>query len=167
MLRPERPMLPQQLVHHKSHAGHIAGILQQGKEEEQGHDDGQEAQHTAHTGKDAVDHQRMHCIVDIPRRQGIVHKDRQVLNAQFQQALQPRADHAEGQIEHQRHNAHERRNRRVLSGEEAVDPCAAQLLLALVGLYHGLIHQLMDKVEPHICNGGGAVQAALLLPSAG
>ena len=44
---------------------------------------------------------RMHCIVDVPRRQGIVHKDRQVLNAQFKQALQPRADHAEGQIEHQ------------------------------------------------------------------
>ena len=51
---------PQQLVHHKGHARHIAAILQQGKEEEQGHDDGQEAQHTAHAGKDAVDHQRMH-----------------------------------------------------------------------------------------------------------
>ncbi len=32
-----------------------------------------------------------------------------------------------------------------------------------MGLYHGLIHQLVDKVEPHICNGGGAVQTALLL----
>ena len=105
----------------------------------------------------------MHCIVDVPRRQGIVYKNRQVLNAPFQQALQPRADHAEGQIEHQRHDAHKRRNRRIFSSEEAVDPCAAQLLLALVGLYHSLIHQLVDKVEPHICNGGGAVQAALLL----
>ncbi len=41
--------------------------------------------------------------------------------------------------------------------------CDAQLLLALVGLDHRLSHQLMDKGEAHIRNGGGAVQAALLL----
>ncbi len=38
-----------------------------------------------------------------------------------------------------------------------------QLLLALVGFYNRLRHQLLNKVEAHIRNGGGAVQPALLL----
>lgn len=37
------------------------------------------------------------------------------------------------------------------------------LLLALAGLHDGLIHQLVDEVEPHIRDGGGAVQTPLLL----
>ena len=41
MLRPDRPMLRRRLVHHKGHPSHIAGVLQNGQEEEQRHNDGQ------------------------------------------------------------------------------------------------------------------------------
>ena len=51
----------------------------------------------------------------------------------------------------------------VFAGQELVDPAAAHLFLALMRLHHGLIHQLVDEVEPHIRNGGGTVQPALLL----
>ena len=54
---PREADAPEKLIHHECHAGHVSGILQQREEEEQGHDDGQEAQHTAHTGEDAVDDQ--------------------------------------------------------------------------------------------------------------
>ena len=49
--------LSQQLIHHKGDTGHVSGILQQRQEEEQRDNDGQEAQHTAHTVKDAVNYQ--------------------------------------------------------------------------------------------------------------
>ena len=102
-------------------------------------------------------------LVDVPVGQGIVHKDGQVLDPDLQQALQTCADDAEGEVEHQRHDAHKGRDGRVFAGQELVDPAAAHLLLALMRLHHGLIHQLVDEVEPHIRNGGGTVQPALLL----
>ena len=135
----------------------------QREEEEQGHDDGQEAQHTAHTGEDAVDDQRVDGCVDVPRREGGVHRGGQGINAHFQQVLERQTNDAEGEVEHQRHDAHKGRDSGIAAREEPVDPGRAELLLALAGLHDGLIHQLVDEVEPHIRDGGGAVQTPLLL----
>ena len=105
----------------------------------------------------------MHDLVDVPIRQGVVHKDGQSIDADLQQALQPRADDPEGKVKHQRHDPHECRDGRIFSGQELVDPAAAELLLALVRLHDGLIDQLVNEVEPHIRDGGGTIQPALLL----
>ena len=153
----------EKLIHHECHAGHVSGILQQREEEEQGHDDGQEAQHTAHTGEDAVDDQRVDGCVDVPRREGGVCRGGQGINAHFQQVLECQTDDAEGEVEHQRHDAHKGRDGGIAAREEPVDPGRAELLLALAGLHDGLLHQLVDEVEPHIRDGGGAIQTPLLL----
>ena len=153
----------QQLIHHKGHTRHVAGILQHGEEEEQHHDDGQKAQHAAHAGKDAVDDQRVHRRVDIPVGQSGVHNAGQGVDAHFHEVLEEQADDVEGEEEHQTHNGDKRRDGGVLAGKELVDAVGAQLLLALMGLDHRLRHQLLNEGEPHIRNGGGAVQPALLL----
>ena len=71
-LRPDRPILRSRLVHHKCDAGHVAGILQNGEEEKQRHDDRQERQHAAHARKNAVDDEAMYHRVDAVSGQGTV-----------------------------------------------------------------------------------------------
>ena len=101
--------------------------------------------------------------VDVPRREGGVHRGGQGINAHFQQVLERQTDDAEGEVEHQRHDAHKGRDGGIAAREEPVDLGRAELLLALAGLHDGLLHQLVDEVEPHIRDGGGAVQTPLLL----
>ena len=93
--------LPQQLIHHEGHPGHVAGVLQDGEEEEQHHDDGQEAQHAAHPGEDAVDDQAVDHRVDAvgregPRRQGRGERRRCPRSSSVGEG---RADDVEGQVE--------------------------------------------------------------------
>lgn len=45
---------PQELIHHKSHPGHIAGVFQHRQEEEQNHNQRQEAEDASHTGKNTT-----------------------------------------------------------------------------------------------------------------
>ena len=105
----------------------------------------------------------MHRRVDFPCRKGVIRQGGQPVNSHCQQVLQAGTDDAERQIEHQRHDAHKGRDGRIFAGEDPVNAVAAELLLALMGLDNGLSHQLVDKVEPHIRNGSGPVQPALLL----
>ncbi len=52
---------------------------------------------TRRTGEDAVDDQRVDGCVDVPRREGGVHRGGQGINAHFQQVLERQTDDAEGE----------------------------------------------------------------------
>src|SRR5699024_2873445 len=67
-----------------------------------------------------------------------------------------------GEPEDERHDEDERRDGRVFAGEDFINPAAAGMLAALVRLNDGGGAHTADEAEPHIRNGGGAVQPALL-----
>ena len=119
-LRPERPIRRSSLIHHEGHAGHIAGVLQDGQEEEQRDDDGQKAQHAAHAGKDAVDDKAVHHRVDAVGGQRLVSRRWSAASMpSVSRSDSARADDAEGQPEHQRHNADKAGQGGVLAGQDA------------------------------------------------
>ena len=105
----------------------------------------------------------MHRRIDVPVGKRRVHDAGQRVDARFHQVLEEQADDVEGEEEHQTHDGDKGRDGGVLAGEEFVDAVGAQLLFAFVGLDHRLGYQLLNEGEPHIRNGGGAVQPALLL----
>ena len=72
----------QQLIHDEGDAGHVAGVLENGQEEEEHHNDRQEAEHTAHAGENAVDDEAMYNRVDPGAPQRAVDRRRQRVDAQ-------------------------------------------------------------------------------------
>ena len=80
--------------------------------------------------------------------------------------MQVAPDELEGQIEYRRHDEDEHRQGGVLAGEYAVDPAAADVLAALLGLRDRLPAYLFYKRVTHIRDGGVAVEPALLLHAA-
>ena len=87
----------------------------------------------------------------------------QCVDAEGQQVGQPGADDAEGQPEHQRHDADKAGQRGVFAGQDLVDRYAALMLAALTGAHNGLITKAFNKIEPHIGQRGLAVKAGLAL----
>ena len=79
------------------------------------------------------------------------------------EALQPRAQDAEGEPEDQAHDEHESGDGGIATGEHAVDAGAAGVLAALVGLDHAAAADLADEREAHVGQGGEAVGPGLLL----
>ena len=158
---PGKADLAQQLVHNKSHARHVAGIFQNGKEEKQCYDNGQEAEHAAHARKHAVDDEAVHHGVDAVSGEPAVHKRRHSIDAQREQVAQPGADDAERQPEDQKHDAQKNGDGRVFARQHAVQPHAAQMLLAFSLFHHGLGAQLFNERIAHIGQRGFAVGAEL------
>ena len=105
----------------------------------------------------------MHRRVNVPVCKRRVHDAGQGIDAHFHQVLKEQADDVESEEEHQTHDGDKGRDGGVFAGEEFVDAVGAQLLFAFVGLDHCLCHKLLNEGEPHIRNGGGAVQPALPL----
>ena len=66
--------LAEDAIQHKGDTGHITAGLQEGQEQEQHKDLGNEAQHGAHTGHDAVQHQTVQPIGGIQSRQTPLHQ---------------------------------------------------------------------------------------------
>ena len=99
----------------------------------------------------------------MPGSQRLIHQQGELVNPQGQQVLEPGADHMEGHPEHQGHNAHEGGDGGVFPGEEPVNLPAPLVLPAFSGLHHRLLTELLDEGKAHVRNGGGPVQATLLL----
>ena len=158
-----KAQLPKRPVHDEGHTGHIARILQNGQEEEQRHNGGQKAQHTAHTGADAVHHQAMDHGVDVPGGEACINEVRHPAHAQLHQIGQGAADDGKGQNKHQGHDPQKAGNGCEPAGEYPVNGHAALVLLALVGPDHGLSAQGLQEAEAHIGHGRLPVQARLLL----
>ena len=155
--------LPQQLIHDKGHPGHITAVLQDGKEEKQGHDHRQKAQDAAYAIENAINDQGMNHRIDAKGGEPVVHQCGQSLDAQLQHFRQPGADNAKGQPEHQAHDGHKGRNGRIFARQEPVQLLAADMALALPGLHHSLGAHALNELIAHICHGSRPVQAALLL----
>ena len=109
------------------------------------HDDGQEAQHAADALEDAVDDEAVQRGVHARRGEPAVRRGLERLDAGCQQILQPGADDAEGEIEHQRHDADEDGQRGVFPGEDAVDALAALVLAALFRLADAALAHALDE----------------------
>ena len=152
---------PQQLVHDKGHPRHVAGVFQDGQEEEQGDDGGQKAQHTADAGKDSVDDQRVDHRVDGIAGQGLIHQPGQRVDPQREQVGQKGADGPEGHPEDQRQDADEAGQRRIFAGQDLVDGHAALVFPAFGRVHHRFGAQLFDEGKAHVRQRGLPVQAAL------
>src|SRR5699024_7131001 len=127
----------QGLVHDKGDAGHVAGIFQDGQEEEQGNDGGQKAQHAANACENAVNDEGMYHGVDAVGGEPRVHQGGEVVDAQGHQVGQRRADDSEGQPEHQRQNDDEAGNGSEAPGQDFVQLHTAAMLPALGGADDG------------------------------
>ena len=86
----------------------------------------------------------------------------QPADAHVEQISQKCADDVEGQPEHERHDRDERRDRRILAGQDAVHAHAACMLPALPRLNDRRCADLLDKAEAHVGDCGRAVEPALL-----
>ena len=82
-------------VHNECDTYHVTTIFQNGKEEEQRHDDRQEHEHAADAGEHAVDDEAMYHGVDAVGRERGVHDAGQRVDAELQQVGQPLADDVE------------------------------------------------------------------------
>ena len=92
-----------------------------------------------------------------------VHLHRQSLHRRLQKSLEKGADHIEGQQADGQHDAHEAGDGRPAAGQHPVDLLGPDSLLALPGFLYRLLTDPLDKVKPHVRDGGAAVHAALLL----
>ena len=153
--------LPEQLIHHERHAGHIAGVFENGQEEEQCHNDGQKAQNRAHALKNAVDQKAMYHRVQAVVCERSVHRRCKRVNAHGEHVAQKAADDVERQIEDEQHDAEEDRDGGKFAGENLVHLHAAQMLLAFARLDHGLRNQLFDEAVAHVGQRRVAVKSPL------
>ena len=154
---------PQQLVHHKGHPGHVAGVLQNGQEEKQGDDDGQEAQHAAHTGEDAVNDQTVHHRVDAIGGEPLVDQDGQPVHGVFHHIGEERSYHIKGEEKDQPHNGHKQWDGQIPVGEHPVDLNAAAMLPALCRLFHAGGAYGFNEIVAHFRQGGVPVQPGISL----
>ena len=155
--------LAQQLVHEERDARHVARVLQEREEEEHGHDDRRDGQHRADGVEDAADHEGVQHRVHASGREAHVSRGRERVDARCDEILQREADDVEREEEHGPHDEHEHGDGRVPSGQHAVDLAASLQLARGMRLHDRGGHDLLDKREAHVRDGGGAVQAALLL----
>ena len=91
-----------------------------------------------------------------------VQPGRERTDSHIQKFLEPCADIVECQKEGGSHDEDEHGDGRELAGEDPVDALAADLLLALPGLHHGLLAEPADEQEPHVGDGRRTVQSPLL-----
>ena len=124
---------------------------------------GQEREHAAHAREHAVDHERLHHRVHARGRERGGDGVRDPRDALLHEALQPGAEPAEGDPEHESHDEQERGERREAPREDAVDGDRALVLAALAGLDHAGAAHGPDEREAHVGERGEAVGARLLL----
>ena len=154
---------PQQLVHHKRHACHIAGVFQNRQKEKERHDHGQEAQNASHTLKNTVDDQAQHHGIEPVSCERRIGKRCELVNAERQKIAQKRADHMERQKENEKHHADKNRDRRIFAGQNFICLHASSVLPTLPGLHDGLAHEFFNEAVAHVGKCCVPVQAPLLL----
>ena len=103
-----------------------------------------------------------HGVEAVCRERPINHA-RQRIDAEGEQVAQEFADDVERQIENEKHHAEKDRDRRVFSGQDAVELAAAGVLAALVRLYDRLRHGVFNEAVAHVRQRRVAVKTALLL----
>ena len=153
----------QHLIHDKGHARHVAGVFQNGEEQEEHDDNRQEGQHAAHTRKHAVDSQRAHHVVGAERLEARIGRGDDGSDTVLHESLQRRADHAKRQPKNETHDHQERRNGRVTTCQDTVDLDGAHVLAALMRLDDAAPTHVADKAKAHIGQRGQAVGAGLAL----
>ena len=96
------------------------------------------------------------------RQQGI-HPSGERINSKIQEVGQPLSDQSERQIKDQDHDCRKNRNRRILSGQNAVHLLASDMLLTLMRTNNRRITHFMDKGKTHICQSRLSIHTALRL----
>ena len=155
--------LAQQLVHDEGHSGDITAVLQKREEEEQGHDDGKEAQDASHAIENTVYDQRLEHFIHIGPFQGSICQPGQEIHRQGHQLLEPCADYVKGQPEHDSHDAQKSGDGCIFSRQYLVNFCAPGVFFALSGLHYRGPADLPDEGEAHIGNGCRPIHAAFRL----
>ena len=153
----------QHLIHDKGYACHVAGVFQNGEEQEEHDDNRQKGQHAAHARKHAVDSQRAHYVVGTERLEARIGRGDDGSDTVLHKSLQRRADHAKRQPKDEAHNHQERRNGCVTTCQDAVNLDGAHVLAALVRLDDATPTHVADKAKAHIGQRGQAVGASLAL----
>ena len=113
--------LSERLIHDKGNTCHIAGIFQQGKEEEQNHDIGDKAKHRTDAVEYAVDDHRMQAGRRAPSGHGRITYCRQMINTAADQIFQERTEYIEGQIEDRCHDGNEAGDRGIFARQHLID----------------------------------------------
>ena len=158
-----KSQLSQKLIHNKGNAGHISAVFQKRQEEEQGYNNRQEAQYAANAVKYAVDHQRMNHFIHLRRLHGLIHRICQCCDTRLQNALEKCSNHIKGQPKYQTHNSNKRRNSRIFSRKELVNPSASGSLPAFSWLDHSLTAHIFNIIKPHLSHCCRPIHASFFL----
>jgi len=148
----------QRLIHYKGDTGHVAGVFQDGEKEKQGDDDGQEHQHAAHAGKDAIDDEAVDHRIDAVGSEGAIDQGGERINADGQEIGKTLADDMEGEVEGEKHDRQKGGNGGVPAGKDLIEPDGAGVLAAFVALGDRGGDDPFDEGIAHIGQGGIAVQ---------
>ena len=105
----------------------------------------------------------MHHGIDTVRGQCAIDQSRKGVDAECKQIGQRRADHAEGQPEHEEHHAEKDRDRGIFAGQHPVDRHTAAVFPALMRFDHRCGDDPFNEGIPHIGKRGVAIQSALVL----
>ena len=87
--------------------------------------------------------------IDPVGRKPPVHQGSQPIDPPAQKIRQPGSHHIEGEVKHQKHNPQEEGQRGKSVGEDGVNPHAASVFPALMGLHHRLRRHLFNEVIAH------------------
>ena len=103
----------------------------------------------------------MHYRVDSVIGQGLIGAGGHPVNAGAEQVAQKGAHAAEGQPEHQTHDAQKHRYCKILARQHLIKGHAAGVLLTLVRLDHRIFAQVADEIVPGVAQGALPVGSGL------
>ena len=152
-----KPQLTQQFIHNKGHPCHITAVLQNRQKEKQGHNNRQEAEHTAHTVENTVNYKGMYHTVHMSCCHSLIRQLSQGCDSIFQKALQKCTNDIKSKPEHNSHNANKSRDSCIFSGEEMVHFPASDTLLAFLGLDDGSAAHILNVAKPHLRHSSRAI----------
>ncbi len=124
---------------------------------------GRNTKHAPTPAKNAVDYQAMYHGVDAVSRKPRVNDPRQCVDPKLKPVRQSLAYNVEGQIKGQRHYAEKDRYSCVAPSEYLIYTYGACVFLALMALYDGVLHNVLNKRIAHVRKRRISVQPRLIL----
>ena len=95
------------------------------RKKKQGDDDGQEHQHAAHAGKDAIDDEAVDNRIDAVGSESAIDQGGERINADGQEIGKTLADDMEGEVEGEKHDRQKGGNGGVPAGKDPIEPDGA------------------------------------------
>ena len=153
----------EQFVHHESDARHVSAVFKHREEEEQRDDNRQEAQHTADTVEETVNHERLEDITDVPGNQEILNEVGQRRDACIEERREESTDDPKCQVEDEPHDADKAGDCSIFSGQDAVNLYASQMFFTFFRSNNRGIADFSNEIEAHVGDRSGTVKTALFL----